>query len=444
MTTLLDDHHAAAGGASSGPSSDAASLVSLLARFAACEVNDLSVPELDEMITVTSRGVSWVQGLRVRASAQRAKLVEAGKAKPSSDSKGGSKPEPDEKPLPKPGGSRHEQARDADAARAVRWAPSFGDALERGLISLDHVAALGRVRNHAPVAAHETALLNVAKMRTAEDFVKWLLLWDAARDGDAGIDRAKRQRARRRAGFGRDSEGLATMFAALSVLDATKVENTLRRIANELFHASGDDGTTLAQRLADALVILADHFNGGGETTKPTRPTLVVICNEDSLRGRLENAGLGYTLSGEPVPAAELRRLACNADILPAVMGGAGQILDFGRIRRTATDPQRLALLTMYGGCIIDGCACPTEFTESHHLTPYEHGGRTDLANLAPLCGADHTRSHTEKWVYTSDPNGHLTVNTRHGTEIPTRKPRRPGNDREPPPAPPGALFPMN
>lgn len=128
-----------------------------------------------------------------------------------------------------------------------------------------------------------------------------------------------------------------------SALDATKVENTCRQIANELFHACGDDGATLAQCLADALVMLAGHFNGGGDPTgnaKPMRPTLVVICSEDSLRGRLDNAGLGYTLDGQPVPAAELRRLACNADICPAVMGGAGQILDFGRNRgrHTATE----------------------------------------------------------------------------------------------------------
>ena len=386
--------------------------------------------------------------MRVRVAAQRAKLVEAGKSNTPPGSNSDSKPDPVSDPPSKPGGSRKEQARDADAARAVGWAPSFGVALEAGLISMDHVAALGRVRNHAQVPKHESALLCVAKMRTAEDFVKWLVTWDADRDREAGIDRAVTQRARRRIGFSTDAEGLGTIFGALALLDAKKIESTLRQIANELFHASGDDGTTLAQRLADALVLMAERATGGGQSkSKPGRPTLVVICNEDSLRGRVEDAGLGYTLDGSPVPGSELRRLACHADVLPAVMNSHGQILDFGHKRRVASDSQRLALLTMYGGCIIDGCGCPTELLEIHHLTAYEHGGRTDLENLAPLCNRDHTRSHTERWTYTRGPDGHFTVRTRHGTEIPTRKPRKPGKERGPSSSahpPPGALFPVN
>jgi hypothetical protein len=422
--------------------SDADSLVSLLARFAACEVNDLSVPELDEMIAVADRGVAWSQAMRVRACAQRTKLIAAGKPRPSSDD---SRAEPRPKPLPKAGKSRREQERDEAAARAVGWAPSFGDALEAGSISIDHVAALGRVRHSKHVPAHETALLCVAKMRTAEDFVLYLRSWDAARDLDEGIDRGARQRRLRRVSFNRDTDGMGTMFAALGPLDATKVENTIRQIANELFRASADDGTTLTQRLADAFVLMAERASGragragGGDrtdnTSKSSRPTLVVVCDESSLRGRVEDAGLDYTVDGQPVPVSDLRRLACTADILPAVMSGAGQILDFGRGRRTATDVQRLALLAMYGGCIIDGCSCPAELIEIHHIPSYDKGGRTDLNAMAPICGPDHTRSHAEHWTFTRAPDGHLEIYARDGTPIPARRPRKPGKHGERPPA---------
>jgi len=67
--------------------------------------------------------------------------------------------------------------------------------------------------------------------------------------------------------------------------------------------------------------------------------------------------------------------------------------------------------------------------------------GRTDLENLAPLCNADHTRSHAEGWTYERDPDGHLTVNTRHGTPIPTRPRRKPGTRAPSERAAPGALF---
>jgi hypothetical protein len=437
MSMLLDPPRIADGSASADRRE---SMGSRLDRCAAYDLDALSVTEIDEMLAVTDRGQSWLHGMRVQARAQRAKLIAAGQPKRSDDE---TKPADE---LAKPGKSKKEQEREAAAARAVSWAPSFGIALEAGLISLDHVAALGRVRNFAYVSAHEAALLDVAKMRTAEDFAKWLITWDAARDRDAGIDHATRQRNLRRLGFGRDSQGLGTLFAALAPLDAATVEGTLRQIANGLFHAGANDGTTMAQRFADALVLMAlratgrDASNGGG-SAKPARPTLVVICDEQTLRGKVEDADLGYTLDGAPVPAGDLRRLACNADILPAVMNSFGQILDFGRGRRLASDTQRLALLTMYGGCIIDGCGAPAELIEIHHLTGYEHGGRTNLDDLAPLCNRDHTRSHTEHWTYQHHLNGHIEVTTPNGSTIPTRRPRKPGEPKASTNAPPGALF---
>jgi hypothetical protein len=240
MSPLLVDTRTPEGAGDTSDVSDAESLVSRLAWFAARDVNELSVPELDEMIAAASRGVSWTQAMRVRASAQRAKLVEAAKLKPKP---GSPEPKP-EKPLPKPGASRKEQQRDEDAARGAGWAPSFAVALEAGEISMDHVAALGRVRSHQHVSRFETALLCQARIHTAEDFTKYLHTWDAERDREAGVDRTATQRAKRYVSFFEDRNGLHALFAALPMLDAKKVENTLRDIANELFHASRDDGTT--------------------------------------------------------------------------------------------------------------------------------------------------------------------------------------------------------
>ena len=108
----------------------------------------------------------------------------------------------------------------------------------------------------------------------------------------------------------------------------------------------------------------------------------------------------------------------------------------------------RLFTVTSFGeshgpalGCIVDGCGCPAELIESHHLVPHGQGGPTTLENLAPLCNADHARSHAEGWTYTRGPDGHLTVNTRHGTPIPTRPRRKPDERPSPAHAPPGTLF---
>jgi hypothetical protein len=38
---------------------------------------------------------------------------------------------------------------------------------------------------------------------------------------------------------------------------------------------------------------------------------------------------------------------------------------------------------------------------EAHHVTWYRHGGRTDLANLALVCGHHHTAVHSGLWEIT-------------------------------------------
>ena len=36
------------------------------------------------------------------------------------------------------------------------------------------------------------------------------------------------------------------------------------------------------------------------------------------------------------------------------------------------------------------GCTVPADWCEVHHLIPWQHGGGTDIANLALLCPHDH------------------------------------------------------
>ncbi|MBU3688774.1 MAG: hypothetical protein B7C54_12360 [Acidimicrobiales bacterium mtb01] len=45
-------------------------------------------------------------------------------------------------------------------------------------------------------------------------------------------------------------------------------------------------------------------------------------------------------------------------------------------------------------GCCTPGCAVKFAHTEPHHLTPWEHGGPTNLDNLVPLCSRHHHTVH--------------------------------------------------
>ena len=62
--------------------------------------------------------------------------------------------------------------------------------------------------------------------------------------------------------------------------------------------------------------------------------------------------------------------------------------------RRFAIPAQRQALAVRDGGCCAPGCHAPPEWSEAHHVIPWEHGGRTDIDNLVLLCRTHHTAHH--------------------------------------------------
>ena len=107
-----------------------------------------------------------------------------------------------------------------------------------------------------------------------------------------------------------------------------------------------------------------------------TAATVVVTIDEEQLRDRLKAAGLD---TGEVISAGEARRLACNAGIVPAVLGGKSRVLDLGWLKRLFDEAQRIALGLIHDTCAADGCERPYAWCELHHRKPWSKGGRTDL-----------------------------------------------------------------
>ncbi len=153
-------------------------------------------------------------------------------------------------------------------------------------------------------------------------------------------------------------------------------------------------------RRYDALMTVLRRGVAGtkGQPTTP-KATLVVTLDFDTLRASVEDAarrpGCGATLAGESISAATIRRLACEADIVPMVLGGPSEIVDQGRSKRLVTPGQRLRLAARDGGCTIPGCTVPATWCDAHHIVPWANGGRSDLSNYALLCPRHHTWVHT-------------------------------------------------
>jgi hypothetical protein len=149
-----------------------------------------------------------------------------------------------------------------------------------------------------------------------------------------------------------------------------------------------------SERLGMALLELIEHLPTRGFGAGNTAGVLVTI-GLDQLRSGIGAAGLD---TGTRISAGDARRLACNAGIIPAVLGGESQPLDLGRTRRLHSSAQRKALALTHDSCAIATCDRPFAWTEIHHLHAWSKGGSTDLANALPMCGYHHRRAHDTRF----------------------------------------------
>ncbi|MFC4371208.1 HNH endonuclease signature motif containing protein [Citricoccus nitrophenolicus] len=138
------------------------------------------------------------------------------------------------------------------------------------------------------------------------------------------------------------------------------------------------------------------------------RPQVAVTIDYHTLLGDLEKAG---TLSAEDLSQFEssaaftgtvhpntIRAMACDADILPVVLGSQGEVLDVGRAQRLFPTRLRQAIAARDGGCTAPGCWIPAPWCEAHHVEHWEHGGPTSVENGVLLCVHHHHAVHSGAW----------------------------------------------
>jgi hypothetical protein len=167
--------------------------------------------------------------------------------------------------------------------------------------------------------------------------------------------------------------------------------------AREDAHLLGDDPRTLEQLRADAAEQVFRHTatcsSAGGDLPSIT---MVVRMTMDSLLtglGTAEIDGIGETIS-----ASDARRMAGEAGIVPIVLGGSSEVLDYGKARRLFSTAQKIALAERDGGCAWGGCECPPSYTEAHHIEWWSTAPNTDLSNGVLLCSFHHHRIHDDGW----------------------------------------------
>jgi len=283
--------------------------------------------------------------------------------------------------------------------------PLVQAAFDDAQISLAHVSALMTALAHLPGELRETVeplVVEHARSCPPEDIAAFM---DELLEG-LGIDKASAiRREKRLADRGVD---LHPTLDGMRALRGTLTPDVGADFAEALAQASqpsGDeDDRTPRQRQHDALGAIARAYlgtNGAPSFTGAPR-TVIVTMDLETLENSLREKWLRLP-DGATISAATARRWACEAEIIPVVLGSNRQILDAGAASQEFNVAQRRAAYARDGGrCAFPGCR--GRVAELHHIWWRRHGGPATLDNAAWLCCFHHYQVHEGGWTLERDP----------------------------------------
>lgn len=180
---------------------------------------------------------------------------------------------------------------------------------------------------------------------------------------------------------------------------------------------SGESGNVSGQGIADAfdtdqltrpqsllvglvsacrLALASDELPATGGH----RAQVMVTISYQDLKADIGNAG--HAVFAHQMSARSIRKLACDADIIPMVLGGDGQLLDIGRAKRLFPPYMRRGLVARDKGCAFPDCTIPATWCEAHHIVPWATGGTTSLSDGVLVCSRHHHVIHEGEWTVES------------------------------------------
>jgi hypothetical protein len=159
------------------------------------------------------------------------------------------------------------------------------------------------------------------------------------------------------------------------------------------------DPRSAPQRNGDALAEALNLVAGSGKLPMQgqERPHITVTISWEMLRDTIGHATTAH--NGAILSPETARRIACDAKILPMVLGSDGVPLDLGDEERLITPALRKALNERDRGCAYHNCSRPARWCEGHHIIHWADGGPTSLENCVLLCSFHHRMIHHGDWT---------------------------------------------
>ncbi len=294
------------------------------------------------------------------------------------------------------------------------------DALGAGGLLLEQARVIVRTLEDLPgdvdpaiVAKAERTLIEEAKVHDAHALARLgeHILAVVAPEVGEKKDQERLERAarlaeqKRRLTMTRDGQGSVFLRATLPEAQAQMLTKVLHAIAapkhQNATHGAGTWETSKpsAQRMGEAFCELIETLPTG-DLPRIGRANASVVVTID-LEALFSGMGSATLDTGGVITAAEARRLACEARIIPAVLDGKSRVLDYGMGKRFHDEHQRGAITLEQHHCTATGCDWPAYLCHVHHDHPWSLGGPTDKANGRLLCPSHHARAHDPAYTAT-------------------------------------------
>jgi hypothetical protein len=291
-------------------------------------------------------------------------------------------------------------------------------AMETGAISYRHGQVLMDQLSFLPleeVAVFEARLLPVARDVTVGTLKVRARRMRERAHPETITSRARAALADRAVWWEGRPDGMGTLTWYGTAEQTQAAQDRLASIAATARRAEQQDDSlpeeqqrTLAQITADAMSdLLLDGVTpagtGGGVrgSVMVTVPVLTAIGSSDA-PGFLEGYG--------PIPAEAAREIAGTAPSWTRLLTNpeTGVVLSIGQEHYTVPAAMRRVLRLRDGTCRFPGCTRPAARSDIDHTQAWEHGGPTNLDNLAHLCAPHHRLKHQTLWAVRQEPGGVL------------------------------------
>jgi Domain of unknown function (DUF222) len=368
-------------------------------------------PRLEEILRDCARVTSFVESVRLRA-------ITCLDALPASS------PVENEDIVVQTSRSTRRQAQAAQKrASTVAHMPALANALENGQVGSAHVDTVAQTlarmepSDRSKLSAESDWVAEMATRLTPEQLSKRLQQRVRELSADDGIATLERQR---RAAFLRHwtdkDTGMVCLYGQFDPESGAKLVGRVRNAVEALFHDRVPDTCPVDERKQDHLRALALVKLAEGEAVGSGRPELTVVIDLQTLLDGAHAKSRIDISSGVTLPVETIRRMACYADIIPAVLGADGVLLDLGRSTRLASAHQRRALRVMYSTCAVGNCDVSFDNCTMHHVSCWRRGGKTDIGNMLPLCSKHHHLAHEGGWKFHLDVERTLTITKPDGS----------------------------